>query len=463
MVDLWLLGPNNEERQKSVRMLSRSLTSTYTTAERSTLADFVCQICLRTLSSCVTIEPCGHNFCAACLSQYLSNQVEHGAQLVCPLRCPEPQRIVKNDTVRDLIASKRRETSASRLSANDEEFETIIEAEVSSFTNIYSLADEHLPLEIKSLKESQVELAVNRISDQECEVNEKNERLEALVRLCWNDDSTRKIVLEMSGVSSIKTLMDTHEDNEAIHCNCCLALMSLVRGEGEICRSCQWEIARSGVIEVIGKAMGRFETNQMVQLSAMLCFIPLALESPMMQAHLSEEVLPAVLRALDAHPDEPDLQCKGMIVIGILSQGEDALQDAIRIREVDLGVIPRITRALERFGSENDEVFWGSLFALATLASDKCPRCPFICRSLYQNGVLLSLRETLSNYEERMTSRDEEPDESIRAAATYLITLISEAQKTVHTEWQYLVLSGLSLTLLIGSLIAFIALRRKSA
>eukprot|EP00210_Caulerpa_lentillifera_P004653 g4438.t1 len=455
-------GQSSEERARSARTLSRSLTSTYTTAERSTLADFVCQICLRTLSSCVAIEPCGHNFCASCLAQYLSNQVEQGAQLVCPLRCPNPERVVKNETVRSLIASKRRETAASsRLSANDEEFETIIEAEVYSFTSAFSLSDDQLPMEIKSLKDSQVELAVQRLSDGECDVSEKNERLEALVRLCWNDDSTRKIVLDMSGVATIKKLMETYQDNEGIQCNSCLVLMSLVRGEGEICRCCQWEIARSGIIEVIRKSMNRFESNQMVQLSAMLCFIPLALESPMMQAHLSEEVLPAVLTALDAHPDEADLQCKGMIVIGILAQGEDALQDAIRIRELDLGVIPRITRTLEKFGSENEEVFWGSLFALATLASDKCPRCPFICRALYQNGVLTLLTNTLRSYEARMSSRNEETDDSIRAAATYLITIISEARNTVHYEWKYLLYSGLSLSLLIGSIIALIALRRK--
>jgi hypothetical protein len=43
-----------------------------------------------------------------------------------------------------------------------------------------------------------------------------------------------------------------------IQCNGCLALMSLVRGEGEVCQSNQWHIAKAGAIEAITAAMRRF-------------------------------------------------------------------------------------------------------------------------------------------------------------------------------------------------------------
>ncbi len=67
-------------------------TSKYTTADASTLEDFQCQICLSTLRDCVAIEPCGHNFCASCLSHHFASQL-----LVSPLSCFEPL-IVVTDT-----------------------------------------------------------------------------------------------------------------------------------------------------------------------------------------------------------------------------------------------------------------------------------------------------------------------------------------------------------------------------
>ncbi len=55
--------------------MQRMATSRYTTADISTLEDFQCQICLSTLRDCVAIEPCGHNFCASCLSHHFASQL----------------------------------------------------------------------------------------------------------------------------------------------------------------------------------------------------------------------------------------------------------------------------------------------------------------------------------------------------------------------------------------------------
>ena len=54
----------------------RTATSRYTTAEQSTLEDLKCQICLNSLRQCVALEPCGHNFCATCLSHHLGSQLQ---------------------------------------------------------------------------------------------------------------------------------------------------------------------------------------------------------------------------------------------------------------------------------------------------------------------------------------------------------------------------------------------------
>ena len=67
-------------RRPMVSGLQRSLTSTYTTAEAATLEDFQCQICLSTLRSCVALEPCGHNFCATCLSHHFASLLQVGSR-----------------------------------------------------------------------------------------------------------------------------------------------------------------------------------------------------------------------------------------------------------------------------------------------------------------------------------------------------------------------------------------------
>jgi len=443
--------------------LSKWPTCKYTTADRCTFEDFQCQICLNTLSSCVTIEPCGHNFCAACLSNYLSSQLENGMQILCPLRCPDPERVVKNDNVRELVEKKRRESGKTALPTNEEVVEQIIEDELLFMSSVCPLFDDQLPLEAKSLKARQTELALQRLSTEGIGFSEKNQSLEVLARLCWSDDSTRKGVVDAGGITAIKVAMERTMDNEAVQCNGCLALLALVRGEGSVCQWCQWEIARSGTVEVIGRAMRRYLRNPMVQLSAMLCFIPLALDNPTMQAHLTQSVLSDILRALDIHQQEADVQCKGLIVLGILAQGEDCLHDAICMRQIESGMTRRIITALEKYGSANEEVFWGALFALATLAREGSSRFEKVCRNLSRNGVLRLLTSVLKTYEEQMRANSLPADETIVAAGHYLIVAISEASHNIRREWQTFVLSGLGLGLLVGSVCAFVTLKKRGS
>jgi hypothetical protein len=86
---VWLVSvvhsPSGGVRPSSAAIF-RTATSRYTTAEQSTLEDLKCQICLNTLRQCVALEPCGHNFCAPCLSHHLGNSLQQGLQLSCPFR-----------------------------------------------------------------------------------------------------------------------------------------------------------------------------------------------------------------------------------------------------------------------------------------------------------------------------------------------------------------------------------------
>lgn len=67
-----------------------------------------------------------------------------------------------------------------------------------------------------------------------------------------------QLVANAGGVRTLVAVMSLHEASDVIQCNGCLALMSLVRGEGEVCQSNQWHVAKAGAIEAIAAAMTRF-------------------------------------------------------------------------------------------------------------------------------------------------------------------------------------------------------------
>ena len=67
-------------------------------------------------------------------------------------------------------------------------------------------------------------------------------------------------------------------------------------------------------------AMRRFREFAMVQLCALLCMVPLALENTILQAHLASLGLPDIFIALKQHLDQVDLQAKGLVALGVLGQ-----------------------------------------------------------------------------------------------------------------------------------------------
>ena len=44
----------------------------------------------------------------------------------------------------------------------------------------------------------------------------------------------------------------------------------------------------------------------------------------LLQAHVSQLALPQILTAIENHPDEVDIQAKGLIVLGVLGQASHA-------------------------------------------------------------------------------------------------------------------------------------------
>eukprot|EP00879_Flechtneria_rotunda_P004794 GHRR01005066.1.p1 GENE.GHRR01005066.1~~GHRR01005066.1.p1 ORF type:complete len:626 (+),score=240.90 GHRR01005066.1:617-2494(+) len=542
----------------------RTATSRYTTAEQSTLEDLKCQICLNTLRQCVALEPCGHNFCATCLSHHLGNQLQSGLQMSCPFRCPPPERIIINYAVRaliDLLSTSARPisnhnhvgrnvTAASNLSrmgsrpgangstqgafghaggsssnlsaqgptspapaawqqhqqqpqqqqqqqhhqhtptalANSSSAavmaRTASAASTSSFdagaaaalanlpgvpegrsrvgtsggqrepsrtelartesldpdyytqsmSVLCPLNDEYLPMEAANLKTRQVDVALSQLKISSLPVEDHLVCLEALARLAWSDDAIREQVAASGGVRSLVDVMALHSGSDSIQCNGCLALMSLVRGEGEVCQSNQWHIAKAGAIELIASTMGTFRGNAMVQLSVLLCLIPLALENAMMQAHITQECLPLIIAALDRHRDEVDIQTKGLVLLGVLIQGDDAVHDAIRIRELEAAVPRRVAAALRLHAAVSDDVLWAALFVLAVLARDTSCVFSRASSALAWAGVLRVLEAAVEQYKQRHEAEHIEPDEMIVSAGDYLVRVLEPVQRRHDTQ-----------------------------
>lgn len=47
---------------------------------------------------------------------------------------------------------------------------------------------------------------------------------------------------------------------------------------------------------------------------------PIATENSVMQAHLTNVLMPHVLTAMRVHPSESDIQAKGLVALGVMAQ-----------------------------------------------------------------------------------------------------------------------------------------------
>lgn len=67
---------------------------------------------------------------------------------------------------------------------------------------------------------------------------------------------------------------------------CCLFMWEFkcLQGDTAIMQANQWLVARAGGLEVIASAMRGWREYPMVQLCALLCMVPLALDNTVLQA-----------------------------------------------------------------------------------------------------------------------------------------------------------------------------------
>mmetsp|Transcript_3337 Transcript_3337/g.7883 ORF Transcript_3337/g.7883 Transcript_3337/m.7883 type:complete len:821 (-) Transcript_3337:193-2655(-) len=440
--------------------ISRISTSRYNTKEWTTLDDLQCQICLSALDKCVALVPCGHNFCATCLSQHFGSLLQSGLPLTCPLRCAAPECIVANRAVRALLENREplstpdTAMSSSRVASAGGDLGATsdtswrgspgikghqalpMEEAGMDMSILCPLYDHMLPLEAVSLKARQVQVSLDQLSYGEQDPDKLMGALEALARLSWSDDSIREEVAQASGIEAMIQTIRRHPDREGIQCNGCLALMSLVRGEGEVCQANQWRVAKAGGVETIIQAMANFADQPMVQLSALLCLIPMALENPMMQAHTADLALPLICKAMQNHPNEAEVQAKAMVVLGVLAQGDEAVHDAIRSRELSSNVQGHIAQAIRAFGGQNDEVLWAALFSLAVLMREGGEPFEPACRAAVRADLLQLISSAIYDYRKNVVSvgYQEDGDDTILKAGKYLMEVLTPLQDNMKQE-----------------------------
>ncbi|KAL3137014.1 hypothetical protein ABBQ32_006605 [Trebouxia sp. C0010 RCD-2024] len=424
------------------RKLERSATSDYTTAESSTLDDFQCQICLGPVKQCVSLEPCGHNWCATCLSHHFASLLQSGVPLACPLRCVAPERIVANKAVRRLVdtlsppppeqPARSNSTSLARSVSRHSSIPEQPDTELEVMSAICPLADEYLPLDASNLKIKQLEVCMRQLEDTSSDALVVLTALEAVARLAWSDDEVREEVAQMEGIEAVARIMEAWQKHEGVQCNGCLALMALVRGDGSVCQANQFRVAEARGVEAVVAAMTRFPHQATVQLSALLCFIPLALENIMMQAHVCQVGLSSVLAALNNHPVDTDIQAKGLVVLGVLGQGDDVVHDAIRQQQVEAGVPALIAAALRRYQGQHEEVLWAALFSLAVLIREGSNPYIVSTEAAVHAGLLPLLQSAVKDYEARAEQGGEA--DMISTAGNYLIELLTAISYVLKAE-----------------------------
>lgn len=68
--------------------------------------------------------------------------------------------------------------------------------------------------------------------------------LEVLARTTWADDESREAIASANGLPMLATAMQAYGDNAHVQARACMALMAMVRGEGEVCLANQWQLAK---------------------------------------------------------------------------------------------------------------------------------------------------------------------------------------------------------------------------
>lgn len=176
-------------------------------------------------------------------------------------------------------------------------------------------------------------------------------------------------------------------------------------------------------------ASGR-RVRAMVQLSALLCLVPLTLNHLNMQVTVAKICLPHILAAVRNNVGELEVVSKGLILLGVLCQGDEEYHEHLRDLLVQRTIFPQMVAAvLALLAPSSEDVLWSALFALAVVARDTSDKFVSHMLQLVRVGVLPALEHALAAYRQTMDDQQQEPDEMICRAGDYLVVVLTKARR----------------------------------
>ncbi|PRW60207.1 E3 ubiquitin- ligase CHFR isoform X4 [Chlorella sorokiniana] len=291
------------------------------------------------------------------------------------------------------------------------------------------LDDAVLPLNTSDLKTRQLRQALIDVLGSQTP-DEATTGLEALARLTWSDESARLDLVQEGGVEWVATVMRKFLDNDSVQCTGCLALLALLRGEGPASDAARQRMEDGEVIRTIAEGMEAHQFAPMVQLSALLCLVPLALNHTNMQVTVAKICLPHILDAVRHNVGELEVVSKGLILLGVLCQGDEEYHEHLRSILVQRTMFAQLVGAvLAVLAPASEDVLWSALFVLAVVARDTSDKFVPHMLMLVRAGVLPALEHALAAYRQTMDDQDQEPDEMIVRAGDYLVVVLTKARR----------------------------------
>eukprot|EP00887_Chlorella_sp_A99_P003054 scaffold9.g3054.t1 len=321
--------------------------------------------------------------------------------------------------------------------AAEELLHLLEEEEAAHMNPLCPLHDELLPLDAGSLKSRQLAFSVQQLQDATLALDAAG-AMEAMARLAWSDDVAREELAREGAIDCISAAMEEFPDDEGVACTAALALMALVRGDGEASAANKQRVAAAGGVESVVDAMQARRERRRRQAK---------------RARIADVAIPSILGAVQRHLHEPEVVGKALVLLGVMAQGEEPMHDAVREEIVAAGAGAALARVLREQAVESEEVLWAVLFLLAVLLREASPLFVRHVLSLAAGGMLPALRSAMAAYHGRVNAQartglglssctahacaclgvpQEVPeDEMVTKAGAYLVDVFERAQRVI--------------------------------
>lgn len=411
-----LLTPIQRMGSRSIprRALARCLTVSYTSTKSCNLEDMTCPICQDVFTQCVALEPCGHSFCAPCLSHLLVTHIMEGRLPLCAFRCTTVKRVVVNPLMRSLVerhwatqqlacggppgGSNEGPGGGSPLglplasAASPEELcrqgappasgaspgphtegtrEAGEEGAWHAMHPLCPLNDEHLPLDVEALMSVRLQIALKPLLDPGRSPEDLQVALKALAHLAWQDENVRSDIVAQGVVPRLMSIVAQYSTEGPGSMGVQIAAWSLVaaliRGQEQVSRNNSRMLVEGGVLKRLQVCMRLYRQIPEHQAFLLMLLRHLVWRLPAVQVMTSKVLLGDVLEAMKQYPDNRDIHVKALQVLISLTQGNCSEVPEVRTRLLRRDVLLQLVHTLSSFGMSDDDVLWGGLTLLSDL------------------------------------------------------------------------------------------------